>query len=752
MNPQPQPRKNWRFALRVTGLLLRGFMLAFLVLLVIGAGLFLSLPKWFNSERARALIALQLSEIIRRPVQIQGVILTLHGVKLRGVRIEEKIPSPRPMLESDFVLITVKLRPLLDRKIELNNVRLASPRIHLWRTESGAWNFSDIVASSFTAPTAPMGRFAMPISLAAESAVIEDGILDVEDRLSDAGTLIEKFHMTVRRFDFETPFGVEMSFNNTSRFRGRQFKAAVSFKGDMSLAAFNWDEAYAHAQKFEFVVGDKKIKGSGMISDFRKPKINAEINVPALSPEQWASSFGSPADVSFPPSRWQLALEFEGLKSARIERLDVSAGPLSLSGSGSVEVSSPSPKVAALLTLGDFPLSAVSDFRGSLAHYGLKGSMGGTIRLSGTMQGFAIHEAILRLRGLQAALEHAKINGGDVDLNAADDFSRVSLSVSKGAVSAFSNSASKIDMALSLVKRNLLVSRLAFMWEDTQFRLKGRVLDVSNPKEVSISGNLDRLQWEKAQQLVEAAVAAVAAKQPAEETGPTFKSKLWVHTFKYAIPKKFPDTIGHIRIGSVTHKNFSFKDVDALWDVRGITPTLKKTSGDVRLSFGPGRIEDIQAVQASHKFLKIVFLPYIYMHKMNSLSVLSAATAYPQSLDFTRIEGQYGIKQGVATTQFFHVDGPQLVAYADGMADFGAEKVDMNILTRLTGYRAPLPEWWVDEMGRPAIGFRVVGNLNYPDIEPRLRKMAKDEIERVLEEARGRAKGRFEAIEKLQTL
>ncbi|OGR87562.1 MAG: hypothetical protein A3J74_01120 [Elusimicrobia bacterium RIFCSPHIGHO2_02_FULL_57_9] len=260
------------------------------------------------------------------------------------------------------------------------------------------------------------------------------------------------------------------------------------------------------------------------------------------------------------------------------------------------------------------------------------------------------------------------------------------------------------------------------------------------------------MRWENAQQLVESAITAVSAAQPATPAKRPSKPRLWVHTFKYAIPKRFPDTVGHIRIGSVSHKNFSFKDVNALWDVREITPTLTKATGDVRLGFGPGRIEDIQAVQASHKFLKIVFLPYIYMHKMNSLSVLSAGTAYPKTLDFTRIEGRYGIQKGVATTEFFHVDGPQLVAYADGTADFGSEKVDMNILTRLTGYRAPLPEWWVDEIGRPAIGFRVMGSLNYPDIEPRLRKMAEGEIEKALEAARVRAKARFEAIEKLQTL
>ena len=74
-------------------------------------------------------------------------------------------------------------------------------------------------------------------------------------------------------------------------------------------------------------------------------------------------------------------------------------------------------------------------------------------------------------------------------------------------------------------------------------------------------------------------------------------------------------------------------------------------------------------------------------------------------------------------------------------------------MTRLPNYNGPtLPEWWTDEGGHTAIGFRVKGDLNKPDLEPRFKKIAGDEIERKLEEGRAGGKKRFEAIEKLQTL
>ena len=369
--------------------------------------------------------------------------------------------------------------------------------------------------------------------------------------------------------------------------------------------------------------------------------------------------------------------------------------------------------------------------------------------IEGKWGALQVKEAELSLRGFDAAWGSRRVQDVDLDATAADEFAALKASVTKGTLTAYDNVFEDLAFSLSVIKQTLSVENLTLRWSGSRLRLRGRVDRLSAPKEVLISGNLDKVVWEDAQRLVLGIAASIStrtASARAEDSRP------WVRTFKYVIPRSFPDTVGHLRVGEVKQANFLCKDLDLLWSLKGVTPALDRVDGEARMRFGPGRVADIPAVQDANKFLRVIFLPFIYMHKMNKFSVFSTATAYPKTLDFNRIESEYALAKGVATTRYFHVDSSQLAAFAEGMADFGHEKVDMNVLTRLTHYEGVLPEWWVDEAGRPAIGFRVWGDLNKPELEPRFKKIPVDEIERRFEEGRAGGKKRFETIEKLQTL
>jgi hypothetical protein len=739
--------KGLDYFLRVV---LRGMEFIFLLVVLLAAVSYFGLRAAFNEERVRSVFVDQMQELLHRPVQIDKVLLGPHGVKLRGLRVVKRLDMPgQYLLTSETVLVTIKLSALLQRRLELDQVRLVAPSIHLVRDTAGNWNLADIFTSTHTAQAMPLGRFSLPFSLAAEQTKIEQGLVTVEDRLKDTSYRFENVSLAVSRFSVDRPFIFSAACDNSSSFHGRAVKSRFSVQGDASLAGFDWEQAYLRAKRLDLTLDGLAVRGSGIAIGLPPSDLDWEASLPALGPQEWRKLLGRELELRLPASRWQLRAACPSARQLRVRSLRVEAPPLSASVLGWVDFSSGTLKAEA--TVAQFPLNRAGDFYPSWRPLGLKGMLSGTIGVAGPWSRVELRNGSLKVSRAAGCFQDFVIDGGDVSLAAAEGLSDVSLLVADGAGRFYAHPFSELSVAARLKKDDLRLERLDLRLLDSKVALKAQVRDLKDPKEVVIKGSVDRVRWEEVQALV-GELAAKVSTRPARVGAPSDQPRTWVRTFKYAIPKKFPDTVGRITIRSVTHKNFAFKNADLLWDIRGVSPTLKHVNGEVRVSFGPGRVGDIPAVQASNKFLRIIFLPFIYMHKMNKLSVFSTATAYPKSLDFARIEGEYGLRQGVVTTHLFHVDSPQMVAFADGDADFVKETVDMNIRTRLTSYSATLPEWWQDEKGRAAIAFRVKGDLNLPDLEPRMSKMASDEIERALEEARAKTKKGYAGLDKLRQL
>lgn len=751
--PLTRAQKNVRFALRVMWLLTKGFLLGIMMVVALAALALWQAPRIINGNRVRGMIVDRLSGILHRRVEIDGLVFTLQGAKLKGLRVYSRADPQQKTLESDYALVTIKLQPLInERKLEISHVKLGSPKVRVWRDAQGRWSFADILVSSSTQAAAPLQ---IPLALSADRTDVENGAIEIDDHLKNTTVVVDKINLSVDRLSLDKPFRYRLSCDDFDRLGKRRFNGAISMEGMMSLASLDWTKAFVRAQDLDVRIEGREVKGSVSVSGFPQTTADLDLSAPPLSAAELGSLTGSTVTVALPASRWRGRLRLAQPAALEVERFQVQSGPFQVSGSGTVDWSKGKPAVAGTVTLNDFPLDQAGSFRPSLARYGLRGTAQLQAVVEGDAQRLRIKKLLMEGSGVDAVFSKAKITGSDFTLGAVDDFKKTTLDVTKADVDAFSNSFTSVSGSLVLDGRELRLDGLKLRWRGSRARLKGRIVDVANPKRVEVSGSLDKLQWGDAEDLVKGIMAAVAsstraaaavAQAPADE-----ETRVpWVRTFKYVIPKKFPDTVGHIHVGETSHKDFEFKNTDLMWDLRGVTPSLKNVSGEVRIGFGPGRVNDVQALQSYHKFLKIIFLPYVYMNKMNSLSVLKLQL-YPKTLDFNRIEGQYAVNRGVVDTRFTHIDSPQLVAFAAGTADFGRELVDMNILTRLTSYNAPLPEWWVDELGRPAIGFRVKGDLNDPEVEPNIHKMPADEIEKDVAAAKGRAEQRFQGIEKLET-
>ncbi len=750
-------REGGRGALRAFGGVLHSFLrilgALFVAAVLLGSGLGWYAYRRFSPEDARRMAADQLTAMLNRRVTIDRLVLSPRGLKVLGLRVRRRRPvqGEPDLLSCASALVTIKFRPLLQRRLEFDTVILQSPRVDLEREADGTWDLADVFGSSTTA--SGRGGGAIPLALAAAETMVRDGTLLVGDPRQGWSVSFDGVSMRLDSFNERAPFPVKAAFKVTDRFGGRQLAADVSADWTVDLAGLHWSSATVRAEDLRASIAGAALRGRGAITGFSPLRFTLDLDAPTLSPEQWRYFAGRGLPLTLPPSRWHLeaGLPAPGMFDIEKLTLDTPAGQGRMT--GLFDFVSDTQTLSLELAADDADLAEVGRWWPALAKRSLSGRADLRMAITGWPGRLQARDADLTLRDFGASWGRGRIKGALARATATDEFSRVEATVAGATVAALGSEFDAVSLSAALTEKELAVNRLGLRWNGSKVVVSAKV-KMRREKDrrtrltdVVFSGSADKVDWEAAAKLVAAFRAEIStrAAAPDEEAS----ARPWVRTFKYSIPHGFPDTAGHIHVGEVTQANFWCKDVDMLWTLRGVTPALDKASGEARLRFGPGRVSDIPAVQASNQFLSVVFLPFVFMQKMNNLSVFSAGTAYPKTLDFAVVEGEYGAAKGVATTRYFHVASPQLAAYAEGTADFSHEKVDMNILTRLTSYRGTLPEWWVDELGRPAIGFRVVGDLSRPELQPRFKKIGADEIETKVAEGRARAAKRFRALERL---
>jgi hypothetical protein len=731
-------------SLRVVGWL---FVLAVLAL----GGLGCYAYRHFSPQETKRLAAEQLTSLLRREVVIDRLVLSPSGIKVLGLRVRRGGSEP-DFLDCGSALVTVRLKPLLDKRVEIDKVRLEAPQIALLRDASGHWDVTDLFASTPTARGTEDET--IPQMLATADVVVTDGVLRIDDREHGRTLNFEQLAMNFDRFSLKRAIPVQAAFVTRTRVGKRDIEARVSAEGSVDLASLNMSSASARVERFSGELQGVPLTGAVDIRGFLNPRVEGRFTAPPLAGEQWRRLFARDFPLTLPASRWRFkggmpAAGMVDLQSVRVETDEGSAAA-----SGVFDFAAADPTLSVEATFSDIPLGSVAERWPPWAKYALAGKATLRVDVTGWPGRLQAREADLSLHGFGATWGSRSVEGADLDLSATDEFAHVKATVFRGRVSAIGHVFDGVSGAAAIDGRALTVDRLVLNLEGAHLKLRGKMdkffdpkggAKVSAPKEVLLSGTADKIDWEKAAKFVLDVRAAISTRTAT--AADTEESKPWLRTFKYSIPRGFPNTTGSVKVGEIVHPNFTCKNLELLWSLHGITPELNKLNGEAYLSFGPGHVKDLATAQDANTFMRLVFLPFVYMYQMNGKAQLRSV--YPKTFDFDRIDGEYGAANGVATIRYFHVGGPQFVAFAQGTADGGRETVDMNILTRLTSFSGLLPDFWLDELGRAAIGFSVKGDINKPDVEPRFKpKIGEKEIEQDVEAGRANAKKRFMALER----
>src|SRR5712692_6721267 len=131
--------------------------LAVLVALLLGA--LLALPLLLDTPAVQAYASQAASHALGRPVKFNALsisALPLPTVKLRGLQVAED-PSfgPGPFVTVTEGRMRIRIRPLLQGRVELADLTLKEPRIHVVEDAAGRLNVSTLGGGAAPAPVGP---------------------------------------------------------------------------------------------------------------------------------------------------------------------------------------------------------------------------------------------------------------------------------------------------------------------------------------------------------------------------------------------------------------------------------------------------------------------------------------------------------------------------------------------------------------------------------------------------------------------
>ncbi len=684
------------------------------------------LERMATPERLRATITEGLGRALGRPVKVSGAIVTPRGLRIRGLVVYAS-EGGAPIFRSRSALVTVSVSSLLrERRIRFATLALDGPDLN-W--PAGGWKRSQGATESGPFTAASQRLAGLPVVWSVERVRVDNGAARFQSR--EGGSV---FNITNLRF-VAGPFRASgrLPFDWSSDFEWRdegiRLEAGGRGKGVIDAPALDWRRMSIEGRDMVLrVAGAGDFKGSAKLQGFPDPVISLEAESPAFSvnlPRGW---LGRANRAAFPPASWIGQAQWRD-KVLRVDRLTARFPQAQLQGKGLLDDSGDTLRWRGHAEMETASVKSLA----ALVSPPFRGIVDGSARFSATLMGegprWSVPSASLEWDGARLATPDFDVLRADVKARSQDHLATIDWSVSKGTVRWLDELFRGIRGTAVLKGRSLSVEGLHFRWGRAAARLAGRLMGLPRTSRIAVTGLIDRLDWEKAASLAERIVEHFGSPRANPYLGAGDEDEAWVKAFKYSLPRSFPALSGDLRISNIGGKDFSIDRAALRWSMAGLTPALRALNGSLAATLGPGRVGDIKSVQESSKILKILFLPYIYMYRLNHLAIFNAATAYPRGFAFSRIGADYIVRRGRVDSRYFYVQSPEFTAFADGSADLANETVDLRVLTQLTHYRAPLPEYLVDEEGRPAISFRVRGNLNHPNIDLDLKKMGAHEVE-----------------------
>lgn len=224
------------------------------ILVVLAVAATVALKLYLTKERILAWVVPPLEEKLHRKVTIADAGAGFTGIHLDGLDVRAE-GAPEPLVAAEKILIRWDLWALLQRRVDLKEIRLVAPRIHLVRNPDGTLDIQDLLAAEGETPPAepqaPKAEAAeageLPVAVAIALFSLEHGRIAFEDRAAEPARtyVLDEVESRIRGFALDRPVPFELSAKLPLAAEGR-FSVAGTLnpetrrvKAKLGIAAFD---------------------------------------------------------------------------------------------------------------------------------------------------------------------------------------------------------------------------------------------------------------------------------------------------------------------------------------------------------------------------------------------------------------------------------------------------------------------------------------------------------------------------------
>jgi AsmA protein len=248
----------------------------------------------FNVNQYRGTIQSELEKRLDRRVVLGDMHLGIFPPRLRvqnlSIADDPKFNDAKPFVEAQGLDVSVKLRPLLSKSIEISSLTLQGPSVELIKDAQGMWNFSTIGATQKSTSSQNKQKFSLV------QLTVQDGQVAITDEQARKPRVAyDHINLTLTDFAPDSPFSVDASVRfpgqgaEQIRLQGKggpvhqNDPAATPFHGSLELKGVDIAGFQKFLQTPELTNSDGELSGhTDIASESGKLSANGQLTVDKL--------------------------------------------------------------------------------------------------------------------------------------------------------------------------------------------------------------------------------------------------------------------------------------------------------------------------------------------------------------------------------------------------------------------------------------------------------------------------------------